>query len=188
LARRSNSPWSKTYKEGLPTTAVNDHVNIDQNVNATITTGVIDSLTGLWKGVTVTDDFFALDAVHEAVPNTGTVLSPQSGGIDMTGFNDLFIAIKSTEAGAIAITAVMGTNPFANLSDLATGQDLRGTTSLVPKSIDDILKDASEVMIADVWNIFSIKNAVNQQKSLQFKLTNNSGSEADVQFAYLRVV
>jgi len=114
LAKRTNSPWSKTYKEGLPTTAVNDHVNIDQNVNATITTGVIDSVTGLWKGVTTSDDAFTLDAVNEAVPNGASVVVPQAGGIDMTGYEDIVIAIKGSEAGNHAIEAIQGGDVYYN--------------------------------------------------------------------------
>jgi len=194
LARRANSPWSKTYKEGLPTTAVNDHVNIDQNVNATITTGVIDSQTGLWKGITVSDDAFTIDPVHEAVPNGATVTSPQGAGyaIDMTDFNDLFIAIKGSEAGNHAITAVQGGDDyFFNLTPPAGGDTLKlSTTSRVADtSLDALFNDTAESLTADVWNIFMIQGRCSNQKILNFKITNNTGSEeATLQFAYLRVV
>jgi len=193
LARRANSPWSKTYKEGLPTTAVNDHVNIDQNVSATITTGVIDSTTGQWKGITVSDDNFLIDATHEAVPNTATVLSPQATPdyIDMTGYSDLFIAIKPTNGGNVDISAVMGpaTNYFANLTPVNSAVGLRGIEgSLTGAAFSYLLLDTSESLTADVWNIRYISGRLTNQKLLQFKITNNSGGESDIQFAYLRVV
>jgi len=194
LARRANSPWSKTYKEGLPTTAVNDHVNIDQNVNATITTGVIDSLTGLWKGITVSDDFFTLDPVQEAIPNGATVTVPQGAGneIDMTDYCDLFIALKGSEAGNHAIIAVQGGNDYyANLTPPDGGATLRvagGPSGGSAGTFNDGLNDSAESLTADVWNIFNIQERLSNQKTLNFKITNNTGSEeATLQFAYLRV-
>lgn len=193
MVRRANSPWSKTYKEGLPTTAVNDHVNIDQNVNATITTGVIDSITGQWKGITVSDDNFLIDATHEAVPNTGVVLSPQATPdyIDMTGFTGLYIGIKPTNGGSVAISAVMGPahNYYANLTPVNPASSLRGNISneMDQPTLTDLIADTAETLTADVWNIYVITRLANQ-KLLQFKITNNSGGESDIQFAYLRVV
>ena len=193
MARRANSPWSKTYKEGLPTTAVDDHVNIDNTVIGAITTGVIDSATGQWKGITVSDDNFTVDATHEAVPNTGVVLSPQATPdyIDMTGFNDLFIAIKPTNGGSVAISAVMGPahNYYANLTPVNPASSLRGNISneMDQPTLTDLISDTAETLTADVWNIYVITRLANQ-KLLQFKITNNSGGESDIQFAYLRMV
>ena len=192
MARRTNSPWSKTYKEGLPTTAVDDHVNIDRTVVGAITTGVIDSATGQWKGITVTDDAFTIDATHEAVPNSGEVLSPQATPqyIDMTGFNDLQIAIKPSNGGAFAMEAVMGPadNMYTNLTPVNAAAILRGIEKMDSKGFDNMLGDASETMTADVWNIFFIRNVLQNVKLLQFKITNGSGGESAIQFAYLRVV
>mgnify|MGYP003628005525 CR=1 FL=1 len=190
---RTNSPWSKTYKEGLPTTAVDDHVNIDRTVVGAITTGVIDSATGQWKGITVTDDSFTIDATHEAVPNGATVLSPQSTPdyIDMTGYKDLFLAIKPSNSGNVAITAVMGPshNYFANLTPVNAATTLRGGgfPAMSGDDMDNVLLDAAEDCTADVWNIFYIHLRVMSQKLLQFKLVNNSGGESNIEFAYMRV-
>jgi len=196
LARRTNSPWSKTYKEGLPTTAVDDHVNVDRTVVGAITTGVIDSATGQWKGITVTDDAFTVDPTHEAVPNSGTVLSPQATPdyIDMTGYSDLFFAIKPTNGGNFGIEAVMGpaTNYFANLTPINAGAGLKWTwpvdTAGTVTVFQPALSDTSEALTVDVWNIFAVVGRLANQKVLQFKITNNSGGESDIQFAYLRVV
>ena len=193
MARRTNSPWSKTYKEGLPTTAVNDHVNIDQNVNATITTGVIDSLTGQWQGITVTDDNFIIDAVHEAVPNGSSVLCPQATPdyIDMTGFKDLIFAIKPTNGGNYGTTAVMGPDShyYTNLTPIVAAAALRGSINDGgAPAISNILLDGAELCTANKWNIFYIGDRVRGQKLMQLQLLNSSGGESDIQFAYLRVV
>ena len=190
MARRVNSPWSKTYKEGLPTTAVNDHVDIDRTVVGAITTGVIDSATGQWKGITVTDNAFTIDATHEAVPNSAVVLSPQSAPdyIDMTGYKDVTIAIKPSNGGNYAITAVMGPshNYYANLNPLNANATLIGA----PYPNDDnatLYSDSAQSFTADVWNIVTIQDRLRDQKVLQFRITNNSGGESNIEFAYLRV-
>jgi len=192
LAKRTNSPWSKTYKEGLSTTAVNDHVNIDQTVAGTITTGVIDVATGQWKGITVTDDSFTIDATHEAIPNGASVLSPQAEPdyIDMTDFDHVQIAIKPTNGGNYAIQAVMGPNHnmYTNLTPVNPAVLLRGNSGdATPNDMENLFSDGAESLTADVWNIFMIRTTLANQKLLQFKLTNNSGGESDIQFAYLRV-
>ena len=190
MARRSNSPWSKTYKEGLPTTAVDDHVNIDRTVAGTITTGVIDSLTGQWKGITVSDDNFTIDATHEATPNGATVLCPQATPqyIDMTGFCDIAIAIKPSNGGNVAITAVMGPadNYYSNLTPVNPASQLRGTSS-GQNDMNPLFNDSAESLTVDVWNIFILQERLANQKLLQFSLTNNSGGESDIQFAYMRL-
>lgn len=191
--RKSNSPWGSSYKEGLPSTAVNDTVDIDQNVRATISTGVIDVATGQWEGNILSDKQFLIDATHEAVANGAAVLSPQAqpDRIDMTGYSDMFIAIKPSNGGNVALVAVMGptTNMYANLTPLNAAATLRGST--FPNSTDDIgplLNQSTEALTADVWNIYLIENRLKDQKNLQFKITNNSGGPSNIEFAYLRVV
>ena len=189
MARRTNSPWSKTYKEGLSTSAVNDHVNIDQNVSATITTGVIDSVTGQWKGIIVSDEAFTIDAVHEAVPNGATVTSPQGASIDMTGFKTLQIAIKGSQAGNHTMTAAQGGDVYyANLTPPDGGATLRGNGDWYAAADFEDLTSSTNSLSANVWNIYTIINRLQDQKTLQFLLTNSTGSEeATLQFAYLRV-
>jgi len=48
--------------------------------------------------------------------------------------------------------------------------------------------DSAEALTANVWNIFMIKRSLSNQKLLQFKVTNDSGGNSDIDFAYLRVV
>ena len=192
--RKSNSPWGSSYKEGLPSTAVNDTVDIDQNVRATISTGVIDVATGQWEGNRLSDKQFTIDATHEAVANGATVLSPQAqpDRIDMTGYKDLFIAIKPSNGGNCAISAVMGpeTNYFANLTPVNAAVRLRGNGvwSGTGTGLGDILIDGTESLSADIWNIFLIQEKLASQKNMQIRIDNNSGGPSNIEFAYLRVV
>ena len=191
--RKSNSPWGSNYKEGLPSTAVNDTVDIDQNVRATISTGVIDVSTGQWQGIRLDDELFLIDAVHSSVANGAATLSPQAqpDRIDMTGYKDVFIGIKVSQGGNYAITAVMGpvTNYFANLEPVNAGSPLKGTLKSNPAAFSNLFSDTSEALSADVWNIFPIGDGeLAGQKNMQFSITNNSGGPSDIQFAYLRMV
>ena len=196
--RKSNSPWGSSYKEGLPSTAVNDTVDIDQNVRATISTGVIDVATGQWEGIVTSDKQFLIDATHEAVANGADVLSPQKSDheyIDMTGYNTILLAINPSNAGDYALSAVMAPNTymFANLTPVNANGILKGlinsdTTSSHNQNMNNLYVDTAETLVADVWNIFMIESRLANQKLLQFRITNNSGGPSNIQFATLRVV
>jgi hypothetical protein len=193
LVKRSvNSPWGNVYKEGLPSTAVDDKTLVDQEVRPTINTGSIDVRTGKWEGVTHSDENFKDFTTHLAIPNGAAVLAPATATrdyIDMTGFSDIFIAIKPSNGGAVAITAVMGpdTNTFANLTPVDPAVTIK--TSVSPNTtLSSAFYDSAETLTADVWNIYNIQTVLSNQKNLQFKILNNSGGESNIEFAYLRMV
>ena len=195
MADKEYAPWSRETSDGLITSAVDSHVRVSQDVVPAITVGTIDKLSGKWNGVTVSDSLFLVDPTHEAVANGATVLSPQRSDheyIDMTGFSNLFFAIKPSNGGACAIDAVMApaTYPFANLSPVNAAASLRGNRDPLSTSITlaNLFTDSAETLTADVWNIFVIEGALQNQKLLQFKITNNSGGPSNIQFASLRVV
>ena len=106
----------------------------------------------------------------------------------MTGFQDLFIALKVSNGGNYAVAGVMGPDSynFANLNPVNAAANLKGAVRR--NDMDTVLLDSSEAMTADVWNIFIIKSQLAHQKLLQFMITNNSGGNSDIQFASLRLV
>jgi hypothetical protein len=191
--RRTNSPWGSSYKEGLPSRAVDSNVNVDQNVRATITTGVIDVATGQWQGITVSDPQMIPGATAEGIANTGDVLFPGTANaenIDMTGYSDIFIALKPTNGGNYAISAVQGNDTqggFAGLTPLASARTLRGNRA-EGQIISDALIDSAEDCQSDLWNVFFIGANLRGQKNMQFKVTNNSGGISTIEFAFMRVV
>ena len=189
--RKSNSPWGSSYKEGLPSTAVNDTVDIDQNVRATITTGVIDVATGQWEGIKVSDSQFIGITLHPGIPNTGVTLSPDTTSfpsINMKGYKDIFIAIKPTNGGNYATNAVVGPVEvaFGGLTPVNSGVDLRGCVRR--NDFDSILIDSADSLTADVWNIFVIQDQLKDQENFQFKVVNGSGGNSDIEVAFMRVV
>ena len=130
------------------------------------------------------------------VANTGEILTPSSNPdgtwpLDMTGYKDVFIAIKPSNGGNYAITAVMGpdSNSFANLTPVNAAAILKGTIKSNPAAFSNLFSDTSESLDADVWNIFPIGDGeLANQKLLRFKITNNSGGSSDIETAFMRMV
>jgi len=120
-------------------------------------------------------------------PATATVDS-----LDMTGFNDIQIAIKPSNGGNFAIEAVMGpdTNSYANLAPVDAAATLQGAY-VYPGAANDfeiLFSDSAQSLTVDVWNIFMIKGILFDQKLLQFKITNNTGGDSDIEVAFMRLV
>ena len=93
--RNANSPWGSSYKEGLPTTSVNDSVDIDQMVRPMLDCGVISKETGQWEGITTSDLQFIGITIDKSIANGAAILVPNTTAfpsINMTGFSGLFLA------------------------------------------------------------------------------------------------
>jgi len=192
--RTGYAPWSLTREAGVQSATVDGTIKVPQNIQPVLSTGFVDE-KGDWKGVKSSDETFTIDETHPAVGNGATVLSPQRADhdfINMTGFQDITIAFKVSNGGNYAIDAVMGpdTNPYANLTPVNAAATLQGAVDDVDSSggIIPLFSQSSEALTADVWNIFMIGSRLRNQKLLQFKITNNSGGNSDVAFAYLRIV
>ena len=189
--RKAIAPWSTERLQGIESATVDSNIETPQYLQPVVNTGVINK-DGNWIGNVTSDRNFRIDATHEAIPNGGETLSPQAQPdfIDMTGYRSLFIALKCTNTGNFALNACMGptTNSFANLTPIDSGTTLRGTGQTADRrNLDKLFDDGVEVLTANVWEIFMIDGNLQNQKVLQFKITNNSGGESDITFAYLRV-
>jgi hypothetical protein len=190
--RKAIAPWSTEREQGIESATVDSNIETPQYLQPVVNTGDID-LNGNWIGVRTSDKTFTIDATHPAIPNGAAVLSPQTANrdfIDMTGYNDLLIAFKVTQGGAYAIAAVMGpdTNTYANLTPVNAGSLLRGNNVTSPQDFNTVLVDSSESLTSNVWNIYSIHTNLKHQKLVQFQITNNSGGNSDIDFAYMRLV
>lgn len=193
MAKTNFAPWSAETAQGIKTDPVDSNIKVRQEVVPAITVGTVNALTGEWTGVIESDTAFLIDPTHEAVGNGANVLSPQKSDheyIDMTGFRDIFIAIKPSNGGNVTVTAVMAPNTysFANLTPVNAAVNLIGNMPQTTPSDFEVLFSSTNSMTADVWNIFIIGDLLRDQKLLQFKLTNSSGGPSNIQFAALRVV
>jgi hypothetical protein len=194
--REGYAPWSLTREAGVESATVDGTIEVPQYVQPTIDTGFVDE-KGDWKGRKSSDRDFIAFQKDEGIPNGAEILAPSanpdgSWPLDMTGYNDIFIAIKPTNAGNYKMEAVMGPDSvsFANLNPVNAAVNLKGNLSTATDQYQyvDFLVDAAESLAADVWNIFIIGTRLRNQKLLQFKITNNSGGSSDIETAFMRMV
>ena len=194
MPRKSIAPWSERVSEGLIDQPIDSQIQASQTLRATVDTGFIDQ-TGTWKGVVSSDAIFGITQTDIGIANGVAILTPSANAdgtwpLDMTGYNDVIIAIKPTNGGNVKTEAVMGTGSFADLSPVNAASSLRGTVSTAQDQYQfgDIIVDTADSLTADVWNIFIIGSRLRNQKLLQFKITNNSGGSSDIETAFMRVV
>jgi len=196
MPRKSIAPWSERVAEGLIDQPIDSSITASQTLTAIVDTGFIDQ-TGTWRGIVSSDALFGSIQTDIGIANGVTIITPSKNAdgtwpLDMTGYSDLFIAIKPTNGGAYAIHAVMGPDDisFGGLSPLNAAALLRGNYGRREggQVMQDLFKDDNETVVADVWNIYSINESLANQKVLQFKITNSSGGSSDIQTAFMRIV
>lgn len=191
--RKAYTPFSTSSEAGTTTAPVEGYIDVDQEVKPTVDTGFLDS-KGIWIGHVTSDKSFVAFGKEEGIANAATILAPSvnpdgTWPLDMTGYADMFIAIKPSNGGNYLVRAVMGPDAlsFANLSPVNPAAALRGTVA-GGDDFSNVLQDSSDAMTADVWNIFIIKSNLSSQKLLQFQITNNSGGSSDIETAFMRIV
>ncbi len=197
MTKKSFAPWSAETAQGIKTDPVDSNIEVKQEIIPAVNVGSVNTKTGEWVGVPTSDEIFSEVTTHINVANTAEVLAPATGQesfIDMTGYQDIFIALKPTNAGNYAIEAVMGpdTYSYGNLTPVNAAAGLKwiwpvDTTGQV-SVFQPALLDSAEALTADVWNIFAIVGRLANQKLLQFKVTNGSGGISTIEFAYMRFV
>jgi len=194
--RRGLAPWSLAREAGIESATVDGTIEVPQFVQPVLDTGFVDE-KGDWKGAKSSDkDFIALEN-NPAIANGAFIVAPSinpdgTWPLDMTGYNDIFFAIKPSNGGNVAVEAIMGpdSNAFANLSPVNAAAGLKIATDGEPsdEGMYSAFQDAAESMTADVWNIYQVQGRLKDQKLLQFKITNNSGGSSDIETAFMRVV
>jgi len=190
------TPFSTRAKEGATDSPLGDFVNVDQSIVSTADVGFYDQNTGKLTGVQASDKEFIAYLKDEGIANGASVLTPDvnvdgTWPLDMTGYTNIQIAIKPTNGGAFKMEAVMAPDSlsYANLTPVNPAALLRGNKGTSPSDVDNLLLDSAETLVADVWNIFMIKEGqLANQKLLQFKITNNSGDASDIETSFLRIV
>jgi hypothetical protein len=191
--RRGLAPWSLSREAGIESATVDGTIEVPQYVQPVLDTGFVDE-KGDWKGAKSNDKDFIAFHTDVGIANTANFLTPDvnSDGtwpLNMTGYSDMMIALKPTNGGNYAITAVMGPDSLslANLSPVNPASTLRGL-DVVNMSVAALFHDDAESLTADVWNLVMIRTTLSNQKLLQFKVTNNSGGISTIETAFMRLV
>jgi len=192
--RKGLAPWSLAREAGIESATVDGTIEVPQYVQPVLDTGFVDE-KGNWRGVKSSDKVFTIYK-DEAIANGGTIVTPTvnpdgTWPLDMTGFSDIQIAIRPSNGGNCAITAVMGpaSNSYANLNPVDAAVTLRGVEPAdIGGGMSNLFNDPAEALTADVWNIFMIHGTLANQKILQFKIVNNSGDISTIETAFMRIV
>jgi len=191
------TPFSSRAKEGATDSPLGDFVNVDQSIVSTANVGFYDENTGKLTGVKASDKVFGNIQLDSGIANGVAIITPSKNTdgtwpLDMTGYNDIFYAIKPTNGGNYSAEAIMGPDDisFGGLSPVNAAASLKIATDGEPsdEGLYSVLWDAVESLGVDVWNIFQIQGRCKDQKVLQFRFTNNSGGSSDIQTAFMRLV
>jgi hypothetical protein len=191
--RKVYAPFSLTSEAGVAQTPVEGYIDVNQVIYPTVSTGAVNE-NGKWTGVKSDDEDFIGLSRAEAVANGANVAFPDTNNhptIDMTGFTTLQIAFKASANGQYGVTTRFGpdTIPFANLSPIASGEQIRivDNASTVDESIID--DNNVNIALADAWFIVTIlADRCKGQKNMQVFVTNSTGSSSDIEFAFRRLV
>jgi len=191
--RKVYAPFSLTSEAGVTQTPVEGYIDVNQVIYPTINTGTVNE-NGKWAGVKSDDVNFIAFTKALGVADGGEALFPDTTkfpSLDMSGFQDFFLAIKPSRGGNVAIEAVMGpdTERFANLSPVVAGAGLRGNIDPRSASCDGLFSDSAELLQPDAWNILYIGvGRLAGQRHMQIKITNNSGGNSDIEVAFMRLI
>jgi hypothetical protein len=191
--RTGYAPWSLTREAGVQSATVDGTIKVPQYGQPVIDIGFVDE-KGNWQGRKSSDEQFIGITKAEGIGDGTSTLFPDTNSfpsIDMTGFNDILFAIKPSNGGNCAVTAVIGpdTVPFANLSPVNAATTIRGTAwGVNNQNTIELYNDSAETFTADVWNITMVQQRLKDQKTFQFKVTNNSGGNSDIEFGFMRLV
>jgi len=193
--RTGLAPWSLSREAGIESATVDGTIEVPQTVQPVLDTGFVDE-DGNWKGTKSSDSQFII-YTDEAIANAGTILTPSVNAdgtwpLDMTGFKDIFFALRPSNGGTYKIEAVMGPDAlsFANLNPVDPGRRLRIQNDAYDAgspAFADVVND-EETCYTDVWNIFYIPLRSRNQKLLQFQVTNSSGGISTIDTAFMRIV
>jgi hypothetical protein len=190
--RKVYAPYSTTGEQ-VGQTPLTGYVDVAQAIYPAVNTGQV-STDGEWSGVRVNDKQFIGLTKADAIANGGDALFPDTNdfpSMNTNGFDDIIFAIRPTNGGNYGLRAVMGpdTTPFANLTPVNAAaiikiKDLRTAAA----SLGDAFVDSAEALTADVWNIFNVQQVLGNQRNMQLKVTNNSGGESTIEFAFMRLI
>ena len=190
--RKAYAPFSLTSEAGVAQTPVEGYIDVRQEIYPIVSTGTVNE-NGKWTGVKSNDNDFLGFTKAEAIADGANVMFPDTNNhpsINMTGFRDLFLAIKVSNAGTYAIRGMSGpdTVRFGNIIAQA-GVTYKGNYYDGSQSFEEMLVDTSEnISVADGFFIFMIQERARNYQNLQFRVTNNSGGISDIEFAFMRLV
>jgi hypothetical protein len=190
--RKAYAPFSLTSEAGVAQTPVEGYIDVEQKIYPVVSTGTVNE-NGKWAGVKSDDEEFIGFTKHVAVADAGDTLSPATDNhpfIDMTGFTSLQFAFKTTRAGNYDFHAVSGpdTERFANI--ICSPAETINIIDSIGSSFEAAVQVGNKnIGTNNAFFVFTIlADRLKGQKNMQILIRNDSGGEADLEFAYRRLV
>ena len=190
--RKAYAPFSLTSEAGVGQTPVEGYIDVNQWIYPTVNTGTINE-NGKWAGVKSDDVEFIGISKAVAIDGGGAAtLFPDTTNhptINMAGFSTLQFALKPTVGGSYGIQAVFGpdTIRYAGLEPISAGTGI--TIIDATGSSDEAIFNDTLTYNANEWRVITVlADRCKGQNNMQVKIFNNTGSIADLEFAFRRLV
>jgi len=191
--RKVYAPFSLTSEAGVAQTPVEGYIDVNQTIYPTVNTGTVNE-NGTWTGVKSNDPEFIGFSKAEQVADGGSVLFPDTNNhpnINMEGFKDLQFVAKSSVDGNYRIDAKIGPDTIRTLNVTLTGGASFKLAGIGDPANDigfaDTLQDTSE-FLGDGFRLFTVYDRLKDVPNMQIFFVNNTGSPADIEFAFRRLV
>jgi len=189
--RKVYAPFSLTSEAGVAQTPVEGYIDVNQAIYPTVSTGVVNE-NGKWTGVKSNDDEFkGLQKEFEIVNSTTMVIfGTEENHIDMNGFDILQLGFKSSATGNLSVVGCLGpdTIGFQNLSPVIANDPIK-IVDATGSNVETAINATVTLNAANAWTIISIaQHRLTGFAPMSFKITNQTGSTADFEFAYRRLV
>ena len=189
--RKVYAPFSQTSEAGVTQTPVEGYIDVNQTIYPTVSTGVVNE-KGQWAGVKSNDDEFKglQKEIQVANSTTMVIFGTEENHIDMNGFDILQLGCKASATGNISVVACLGhdTIGFQNLTPVIANDPIK-IVDATGSGVETAVNATVTLNAADAWAIISIaQHRLTGFGPMSFKITNQTGSTADFEFAYRRLV
>ena len=189
--RKAYAPFSLITESGVSNAPVEGYIDVNQEIQPIVNTGVVNE-NGTWTGVKSDDKEFKGLQKEIQIPNSETmvIFGTEENYIDMNGFDILQLACKASATGNLSVVACLGpdTLSFKNLTPVIANDPIK-IVDATGSNVENAVNATVTLNAADAWAIISIaQHRLTGFGPMSFKITNQTGSTADFEFAYRRLV
>jgi len=187
MPQKASTPWStRTVAEGGTDSPVGDLVPVPDAITPTVDTGFI-STTGKFTGNYADDLQFTFQDPSQAL----AAGADMEFNVNMLNHDFLMLAVVDTSGNAINVDLLWSlptapTGPYTPFAALGINGDDQWKENKTGSSLDFILRDTSEALVA-TWTLYKIVGLRGTQGRIV--IHNNEGADAGtISTAYMRLL
>jgi len=187
MPQKASTPWStRTVAEGGTDSPVGDLVPVPDAITPTVDTGFI-STTGKFTGNYADDLQFTFQDPSQAL----AAGADMEFNVNMLNHDFLMLAVVDTSGNAINVDLLWSlpttlTGPYTPFAALGVNGDDQWKENKTGSSLDFILRDTSEALVA-TWTLYKIVGLRGTQGRIV--IHNNEGADAGtISTAYMRLL